>query len=310
MTDELNDLNTNFDDLNAKYGLDGQLLIQPGAGGFPVLTVNNRFATAQISLYAAHLLSFRPDGEPHDLIFVSQAAQYKPGKAIRGGTPICWPWFGPDPAGLGRPNHGFARDRRWQIASTGTQPDGTTVVVLFLEPSPATEVLWPDAFRLEARFVVGSTLTISLTTHNRSDRPFTMTQALHTYFQIGDITQTSVQGLAGKTYIDKVDGNLSKDQIGEVAIAGEVDRIYQDPPSELVIHDGALARQIRITSTGNHSAVVWNPWAAGAAKMGDLEHEDYRRFVCVETTNAATDQVILAPGEAFALSTIYAIERD
>ncbi|WP_204139120.1 D-hexose-6-phosphate mutarotase [Halomicronema sp. CCY15110] len=293
--------------LNQDYGLAGQVQVIAGEGGWPYIEVTNEQATALISLYGGQVLSFKPRNATHDLLFVSENAYYQPGKAIKGGTPICWPWFGPDPKGLGRPNHGFARNRLWSIHETQALPSGATQVMLGFRDSEDTRALWPYAFTLELEITVGNTLELALVSRNLSDRPFEITQALHTYFTVGDITQTTVLGLDGTTYIDKVDAGTVKPQTGPIAIASEVDRIYQGVPPELVIDDPALQRQIRITSSGNQTAVVWNPWIDVAAQSGDLTDDAYQHFVCVETTNAADDVVTVPAQGEFRLAVTYAI---
>jgi glucose-6-phosphate 1-epimerase len=156
---------------------------------------------------------------------------------------------------------------------------------------------------------VGKTLQLALVTRNTGDAAFTITQALHTYFAVGDIAQTTVTGLEGTQYLDKAaDGNgVTKQQDGAISIASEVDRIYLGVPAEQAIVDGALNRTIRITSSGNKTAVVWNPWAKIAAGMADLQDDDYTRFVCVETTNAADDVVSVAAGSEFRLTAEYSV---
>ena len=293
--------------LNQDYGLAGQVQVIAGEGGWPYIEVTNEQATALISLYGGQVLSFKPRNATHDLLFVSENAYYQPGKAIKGGTPICWPWFGPDPKGLGRPNHGFARNRLWGIHETQALPSGATQVMLGFRDSEDTRALWPYAFALELEITVGQTLELALVSRNLSDRPFDITQALHTYFTVGDITQTTVLGLDGTTYIDKVDAGTVKPQAGPIAIASEVDRIYQGVPPELVIDDPALQRQIRITSSGNQTAVVWNPWVEVSAQSGDLTDNAYQHFVCVETTNAADDVVTVPAQGEFRLAVTYAI---
>jgi glucose-6-phosphate 1-epimerase len=295
--------------LNADYGLDGQLQFISGKGNFPVIKVTNDQATALISVYGGQVLSFQPQGEPQDLMFVSDNAYYKTGKAIKGGVPICWPWFGPDPTGVGRPSHGFARNRFWQVLGTADLANGATQVRLGFSDGDDTRALWPHAFELALEITVGTTLKMALVSRNRSDVPFDITQALHTYFTVGDITQATVIGLDGTGYIDKVDSGQLKSQMGAVEIASEVDRIYTDVPGMLVIQDAALGRNIRITSTGNQTAVVWNPWCEISAQMADLEDQDYTRFLCVETTNAAEDVVTVPAQEEFRLEVTYAIER-
>lgn len=294
--------------LNSSYGISGQVEFIAGKGDFPYVKVTNDKATALISVYGGQVLSFRPKGAADDLMFVSEKAYYKVGKAIKGGAPICWPWFGPDPDGAGRPSHGFARNRAWQVLSTEALSSGATKVCLGFNDTEDTRELWPNAFELAIEITVGDALSIDLVSRNKTDSPFNITQALHTYFTVGDITQTTVTGLDGTQYIDKVDEGQVKPQSGDVAIASEVDRIYTGVPSELVIQDAALNRRIRITSTGNKTAVVWNPWVEISQKMGDLEDNDYTRFICVETTNAADDVITVPAQGKFCLQVVYALE--
>lgn len=295
--------------LNADYGIDGQLQFSSGKGDFSCIKVTNDQATALISVYGGQVLSFQPQGEPQDLMFVSENAYYKTGKAIKGGVPVCWPWFGPDPEGAGRPSHGFARNRFWQVLETEALTNGATKVSLGFSDSDDTRALWPHAFELALEITVGTTLGMALVSRNRGDAPFEITQALHTYFTVGDITQATVIGLDGTRYIDKVDGGAVKPQAGAVDITSEVDRIYTSVPGMLVIQDRALGRNIRITSTGNQTAVVWNPWSEISVKMADLADQDYTRFLCVETTNAAENVVTVPAQGEFRLEVTYQIER-
>lgn len=298
-----------IEQLNSDHGIVGHLQFAPGGGGLPFIEVDNGRGKALISVYAGQVLSFLPAGESDDLMFLSKLAYYSPGKAIKGGAPICWPWFGPDPEGKGRPGHGFVRNRLWSVISTEALPNGDTKVVLGLDDTPETQSIWPQAFELRQEITVGSELTLELVTRNRGNQAFTITQAFHTYFKVGDIGQARVLGLEGCAYLDKVDGGKEKTQQGAVAIEGEVDRVYMGVASDLVIDDAALGRRILIQSSGSQSAVVWNPWAKISAEMGDLEDDDYLRFLCVETTNAATDTVQVPPGEERRLRTVYRSAR-
>ena len=279
-----------------------------GNGGLPMINVSNDHADAVISVYAGQVLSFTPKGAA-DVLFVSDKAYYAEGKAIKGGVPICWPWFGADPEGKGRPAHGFMRNRMWSEWETRENADGSTTVILGVESSPETLAIWPHAFRLAMEITVGKTLQLALVTRNTGDAAFNITQAMHTYFAVGDIAQTTVTGLEGTQYLDKAaDGNgATKQQDSAISINSEVDRVYLGVPAELTIVDGALHRTIRITSSGNKTAVVWNPWAKIAAGMADLQDDDYLRFVCVETTNAADDVVEVAAGGEFRLVAEYSV---
>lgn len=295
--------NTSHSPLNAPHGIPQPPTITEGPGGLPMIDVDNAHATARISLYGGQVLAYRPRGADADLLFVSEQAHFQTGKAIRGGVPVCWPWFGPDSQGLGRPAHGFARTRRWDLRQTAALPGGETQVVLSLDDTPDTRALWPHAFDLSLTITVGATLRLALTTRNTGTKPFEITQALHSYFAVGDIAQACVQGLDGCAYTDKATGagGAMKRQTGDVTVATEVDRIYSGVPPSLTLVDSALNRRVGITSEGSRTAVVWNPWTAIAAGMADLPDDGYRRFVCVETANAGAEVITLAPGSTHTL---------
>jgi glucose-6-phosphate 1-epimerase len=298
-----------IEQLNTQYGLAGQLKFVEGQGGFPCIEIRNKSAKALISVYSGQVLSFQPVAEPEDLLFLSKQAYYQAGKAIKGGIPICWPWFGPDPEGLGRPSHGFVRNRLWTVIGTETVTDSETKVTLGLGDTTETKTIWPQSFELAIEISVSNTLTVALVTRNRGDQAFSITQALHTYFKVGDISQVQILGLENTQYLDKVDSGVQKTQQGPVAIAQEVDRVYTDVPGALVIQDAALGRRIRITSSGSKTAIVWNPWAKICSEMADLDNDDYKSLVCVETANAANEVVDVAPHSEYRLVANYTVER-
>ena len=286
-----------IEQLNAKYKLNGQLEFIAGKGGLPMIQVKTAKAKALISLHAGQVLSYQPAGEADDVMFLSEKAYYQDGKAIKGGAPVCWPWFGADPEGKGRPGHGFVRNRGWNMVATETLANGDIKVTVGLDDTPETQAIWPHAFSLWQEIVIGDTLNLSLITRNTGKEKFTITQAFHTYFKVGDITRAKVTGLAGCDYLDKAGGgSVQKHQTGDVTIDAEVDRIYLNAGNTLTIDDTALNRRIQITSQGSKTAVVWNPWEKIARDMADLEDDDYKRLLCVETTNAADDVREVAPG--------------
>lgn len=295
--------------LNTQYGITDQLQFIDGKGGFPHVEISNEKAKALISVYGGQILSYQPTSEPEDLLFLSTKAYFQQGKAIKGGTPICWPWFGPDPENLGRSSHGFARNRLWEVMKTSTTPTGDTTVTLGLTNTDETQEIWPKAFNLTITYTVGETLTIELATQNTGSQAFSISQALHTYFNIGDINQVQVLGLNGSDYLDKVDDGQRKTQNGVVEFSEECDRIYTAPSAKLIIDDAALNRRINITSEGSKTAVVWNPWVENSVSMADLEDNDYQRFVCVETANAAQDVVTILPGQTRSIKAQYSIEH-
>jgi len=297
----------NFDQL-CKFEIENELQFVDIEHGFTYIEINNAKAHATISTYSGQVLSYRPKTQKDDLLFVSDKAYYESGKAIKGGIPVCWPWFGADPDDLGRPAHGFVRNRQWEVSGSESLADGSTKVILELADSEETRKIWPHPFKLNIEITVGDSLSVALVTYNNGDENVTISQALHTYFYVGDIGKVSVLGLDGVEYLDKVDDFAEKTQSGPVTINGEVDRIYKGVSGELVIEDESLGRKIRIASTGCSTAVIWNPWSEIAASMGDLNDDDYRKMICVETANAGPETVEVAAGSSYRLEAVYTIE--
>lgn len=273
-----------------------------GKGGLPMLQVSNPHADALVSIHAGQVLSYVPKGKA-DLLLVSDRAYFAAGKAIKGGIPICWPWFGNNPAG--GPAHGFVRCMLWEVRETADWDDGTSRIVLGIKDSPTTRQFWDYAFDLTVEIVVGATLQVALVTRNTDSRTMQITQGLHTYFAVHDIVQTRVVGLDGTRYLDKARRAQEGEQPqqGDITFNQEVNRIYLDVPANLTLTDGQ--RRVAIASSGNRTVVVWNPWAEVAAEMADLRDDDYLRFVCVETTNAATDVISIPAGGEYRLGAEY-----
>lgn len=297
----------NFDQL-CEYEIENELQFVDIEHGFTYIEINNAKAHATISTYSGQVLSYRPKSQKDDLLFVSDRAYYEEGKAIKGGIPVCWPWFGADPDDLGRPAHGFVRNRQWEVTGSESLANGSTKVILGMVDSDETRKIWPHTFKLSIEITVGDSLKLALVTRNSGDERITISQALHTYFYVGDISKVQVLGLDGIDYLDKVDGFAEKTQSGPVTINGEVDRIYKGVTGELVIEDESLGRKIRIASSGCSTAVVWNPWSEIAASMGDLDDDDYKKMICVETANAGPETVEIAADSEYRLEAEYIIE--
>jgi len=287
--------------LRETFAIEDELEITLGRGNFPMLYIHNQHARATVSLYGGQVLSYRPHGAEEDIFFLSEQAYFEPGEAIKGGVPICWPWFGPEPENLGRPDHGFARTQMWMLQETAQNEDGSTRILLSLTDNEQTRNQWPYAFRLALDIQVGNSLRISLHTHNQDERPFPITQALHSYFFTWEADQVEVLGLDSCTYLDKTQDYQASTQQGAVNFEGEIDRIYQQVPPTLKLHDPRFHRTLELHSSGSQTAVVWNPGEIVAAPMLDLDSYDYKRFVCVETANAADEVITLEPGEAHQL---------
>ncbi len=292
--------------LNAQFALTDELLFQPGENGLPKVQINNGLASAEVYLQGAHITAFQPrGGEP--VLWMSPLAQFQRDKAIRGGVPVIWPWFGPHLIDKNKPQHGFARSIEWRVKATTALSDGSTRLQLQLKDTPTTHALWPHAFELTLTITVGTELTIELTSCNTGEQTFVAGGALHSYFAVGDVKKIHIDGLLGHLYIDQLDGNRIKQQNDAICIREEVDRIYfdtEDTCSEGIcaIFDAQFLRQIYIKKSGSHTTVVWNPWENKAKSMADFPDDGYRQMVCIETANAVDDVRHLAPGETHTLS--------
>lgn len=288
-------------ELTDAYAIEGVLAFEDLADHYPVAVIRNAQAQARIALHGAHVLHYEPAGEA-PLLWLSETAVFRAGKAIRGGIPICWPWFGPDPSGQGRPAHGFARDRFWHLDQVQHDPQSGTQLEFSLPTSEAIRALWPQAFKLSLTVLVGAQLELRLRMQNLSDTAMPCSGALHSYFAVADIDKTRVSGLGGRPYLDQLDGHARKLQQGDIAIDREVDRIYVDTPDTVCIEDDGHGRQIEISKRGSLSTVVWNPWIDKSAGMNDFPPGGHRQMLCVETSNAASDVIWLAPNRTHELA--------
>ncbi len=297
------------DSLNRRFGIPNHLHFSTGPSAFVLAEINNLHARATLCLQGAQVLTFQPiKHEP--VLYLSPAARYIGGKSVRGGIPVCWPWFGPHASDAQKPAHGFARGSLWGIVETSALNDGATRVVLELTPAPEHKTLWPHDTRLQLHVSVGPTLTVELVTYNESAHAIQISEALHTYFRVGDIESVRVSGLHGCTYVDKVAGGASALQQQAITFHGETDRVYLNTTAECVIHDPGLRRRIHVAKTGSRSTVVWNPWNEKALKLGDLGDTGFRSMLCVETANALDDSVSVAAGKEHRLTTIISVAHD
>lgn len=294
--------------LNQLFALDKALNFAAGPNGTVMINIQTPQATAQISTYGAQVLSFKPALVDEDLFFLSPLSHYGNGKAIRGGVPICWPWFGDDPSGHGRPAHGFARNQNWQVIETQLLEDSAIKLCLQLLPNELSYKYWHCQFDLRFTVIIGDSLKMTLTTENTDSESFVISQALHTYFNIGAIEKLHIRGLDNYHYLDKTLNFDQKLQQGDVSFVAETDRIYLQSPEQLFIEDAALTRRVVIQSQGSQTVVVWNPWNK-ALTLSDMENEAYQRFICVETANAADDSIELAPGQKHSLSAEYKLQN-
>ena len=298
---------TTLPELNAQFSMPGHVHCHEDASGLIEVRISNSLGDAIIALQGGHLTHFCPKGQA-PLIWLSERAKFAPAKAIRGGVPVCWPWFGPHASDAKLPAHGVARTALWQVRETRALADGQTFVRLGLPETPAARALWSHPVGVELEVTVGSALQLALVTRNTGVEAVVVGEALHTYFAISDIAQVRVDGLDGCEFLDKVDQGNRKTQQGPIHIDSEVDRVYLNTSADCLIEDVVMKRRIRIASQAARSTVVWNPWVEKASKMDDMAPDSYRSMVCVETCNAAENVVTVAPGTTHRMTAIYSLE--
>ncbi|ADL54342.1 D-hexose-6-phosphate mutarotase [Gallionella capsiferriformans] len=295
--------------LNSQFGIKGQLVFNVDASGLIVAEIDNALGRASLCLQGAHLMSWQPKSQAVPVVWLSRDTKPAVGKSIRGGAPVCWPWFGAHASEAGFPGHGFARTVPWRVIESGSEPDGATRLTLRLVPSDKTRAQWLHECNVDLTVIVGETLRMEMTTENTGATNFVIGEALHTYFQISDIGAIRVTGLEGTEYWDKVGGSNLRRQDGAITFNSEVDRVYINTGSECVIHDDKLARRIHIAKSGSQSTVVWTPWVEKANKMGDMGQPDgWREMVCVESVNAIENVVTVAAGTRHTMIVEYRAE--
>lgn len=287
-----------IDTLNRRFGAPGRIAFRTGNMGLPILALVNPYGSCELSLYGGHVLDYRPTGHL-PVFFLSKASRFEPGQPIRGGIPVCWPWFGPAPEAT-QPLHGFARLMQWDLQATEYSSD-MTEVRLSLSDSEHTRRFWPHAFELTLRVWLDQRLNLALTTVNRDTCPFTITQAFHPYFRVRQIMDVNVRGLDHSSYRDLLTHQTGT-QEGFLNIRAETDRIYTPPAPECVLHDPGIGRALALAYTGAKRLVVWNPWIDKARAMPDFGDDEYTRMICIEPANADGDDVTLEPGARHTLS--------
>ncbi len=268
--------------------------------GLPAVRISTEIASGLVYLQGAHVAAWTPAGHG-PVIWMSENAVYAKGKALRGGIPICFPWFGAHPEYKQYPAHGFARTRDFAYNGARRTEDGGSQLELVLHNDAQTEALFPFAFSARLRVAFGKTLGLELLVSNRSEEPFSFEEALHSYFCVADVEQVSVLGLQGASYADKVQSMARfTESASELSLKGETDRVY-DSVATCTIRDPKAGRGLRIEKADSAATVVWNPWAEKAAQMSDLGADAWPRMLCVESANVGTSRILLGPGESHTL---------
>jgi D-hexose-6-phosphate mutarotase len=296
------------DELASQFAVPG-VTFERGQGGLVYALVRTEAAEAQVYLHGAHVTRFKPAGEG-ELLFLSDKSVFAAGKAIRGGVPVIFPWFGAKADDPSAPAHGLVRTTGWMLHDVTAADDaaGRVVRLTFgLSSSPAMRRLWPFDFQLFYTVSVGSSLQLDLQVRNpgQAARPFTFEEALHTYLAVGDVRKVSIDGLAGRDYLDKPDGFKRKTQPrGAFGIEAETDRVYLNTPDTVTVSDPSRAGLVSVSKENSLATVVWNPWVAKARAMSDFGDEEWPRMLCVETANVADHAITLGPGASHVMRAV------
>jgi len=292
--------------LNENFGIPGVLLFEQH-GELTRAVITTPAASATVYLEGAHIAEWQPAGEK-PVLFMSGASAFKKGKAIRGGIPVIFPWFGDRHDGHPGPAHGFARTADWEFGFAALSGDELHMSLL-LTPSEASRALGFDHFRVSYHLTIGHTLNLKLSVVSDAESPLVYEEAFHTYFAIGDIRETSVTGLHSVEYLDKRDGGAKKTQtVDPLVLTRDTDRVYLDTQSTCVIDDAANARKITVAKTNSSTTIVWNPWAELTAKLADMEPDGWEGMICIETANAGDASITLAQGELHHMTCIVSVD--
>ncbi len=284
-----------------RHEIPGRVAMAQDKGGLPKINVQSPWSVAEIYLHGAHVAHFQKNGES-PLLFVSARSHFTAGEAIRGGVPICFPWFG---SRAGEPSHGFARSATWQLLKTVVAPEGVVTLTFALPQIPGRDA-WKN-LRTEFIVTLADTLTMELTVANDScGESLELENCLHTYFHVGDINQVSLAGLNGLPFDDFAAGatgvrRMENDPV--LRVAKETNRVYPAHTGAVEIHDASLNRTIRIEKSGSNSTVVWNPWTTQKLP-DDFDPAEHQNMVCVESGNVKQDKITLAPGQTAALKVV------
>lgn len=259
-------------------------------------------ARAVVYHNGAHITEFELAGQ-RPVLFLSSKSNWTNGMAIRGGIPIIFPWFGAKADNPKAPMHGLARTALWQTERMGFVGETSMELIMTLRNNPAENHLWP--FDVSLRYIIrlGTALDLELAVTNQADKPLVFEEAFHTYLAVSDVRQISIHGLTGKTYIDKTEQMQRKTQdASPISITAETDRVYLNTPDPCIVEDPTWTRRITISKANSSTTVVWNPWIEKTKSLSDLASDDWQRFVCIETANAADNAITLAPGATHSMS--------
>jgi glucose-6-phosphate 1-epimerase len=282
-------------DPERRFAIPGMVEIVEGHGGLEKVRITSPACQADMYLHGAHITSWKP-AEAEEVLFLSSRSLWEDGRAIRGGIPVCFPWFAHKADQPGAPDHGFVRTRAWRLESISRDRDAI-IVTMSTESDEATKKWWPADFHMVLRASFSKELSLELRVTNTGDMPLQFEEALHAYFRVGNIETTRARIADALNYIDKVDFHRVKMQRGDIAISSETDRVYLHTIDEIVLEDPLLKRRLRVQKEHSSTTVAWNPWAEKASSMSDLGKDEWMRMMCIEPSNVSSFAVDLGPGQ-------------
>jgi glucose-6-phosphate 1-epimerase len=295
----LDDLKQRFSHADVRFYQNDQLIM---------IELNNRYGSATLTTHGGTLLGYHPAGG-EEVIWLSETAVYDGSKPVRGGVPVCWPWFGPyepqargeDPTDAAKKGHGVARYEFWEVASVRSVDNDATEVVLQLEPNDSIRQAWPLPFVLKLVVTLGETLTLELIGENRSDRDWVVSEAFHTYFRVANADGLILDGMDKATCIDKLRDGQRSTQAGPLQVSAPMECVFVDHSDQVVIDDSGNQRRIVMQKSNSASTVIWNPGPEGAKGFADMPDDQYAHMVCVEAANALDNAYILKAGESHSM---------
>jgi glucose-6-phosphate 1-epimerase len=295
------------EDLNRRFGIPGVATVCEGNGGLPRVQITGPLAEGQMYLHGAHVTSWKP-AENEQILFVSTKSRWEEGQAIRGGIPICFPWFRAKADDPRAPAHGFLRTKTWQLESIAESKAGIAVT-MFSESDDQTRRWWPGEFRVEHRALFGTELSLELVCTNTGSTPLRFEEALHTYNRVADVHDARLRGLDTVRFLDNTDSNKEKTQRGDLAVGSATDNAYLNTQDAVDLVDPKMRRRIRLRKGNSVTTVVWNPWAEAAARMRDLGDGEWTQFLCVEASNILGAAINLEPGQAHKMTAVLTVEK-
>ena len=275
---------------------------------FPLIEMRCGDAHCVVSLYGGQVLSYQSSRQ--NVLWHNRYAEFKQGKAIRSGIPICWPWFGrytSPPVSqeaerdttIFRPSHGFARTQFWRIESAHSTAS-LTKLTLGLADNDETRAMWPHRFQLRLVIQLDEVaLKLMLHVENSGTSDFYMSGALHSYFAVSSIDGIDISGLENQPYVDQL-MSAEQTQHDVIRFTEEVDRVYQTATPRLCLNDKAQNKRVSVNSFGHKHWVIWNPWHSKASSMSDIATDHWRQFVCMETAIANSEPVCVPANKSYA----------